>query len=63
MEPTTQELMDAYRRSGLSLRGYSYRRAVETPMIYTSLCCLVRAMRSKEQRQHGKPAPEQRALI
>lgn len=63
MAPTAQELMGAYRKSGISLCGYSYRRAVETPIIYTSLCCMVRALRNKEQRQHGKPAPEQRALI
>lgn len=63
MPQTTRELMEAYRRSGISLRGYSYQRAIETPSIYTSLCCMVRARRVTEQRQHGEPAPVQRALI
>lgn len=60
---TERELREAFNRSGLWRRGWSYQRAIEATPVLTSLIATIRAMRGKEQQQHGKPAPVQRALI
>lgn len=57
MTTDTQHLKDAYRRSGLSLQGYSFDRALAVPMIRIALECAVKAQTK------GKPAPVQPALI
>lgn len=59
---TEHELRLAYRASGLSLQGWTFKRAVETVSTYIDMRATVRALRNKEQQQHGKPAPIQRAL-
>lgn len=57
MTTDTQHLKDAYRRSGLSLLGYSFAEALAVPMIRIALECAVQAQRK------GKPSPVQTALI
>ena len=57
-----RELRDAFNRSGLWRRGWTYAKAIDTPCIITSLCATVRAWH-REQQKHGKPAPIQRVLI
>lgn len=57
MTTDTQRLNRAYRRSGLSLLGYSFAEALAVPMIRIALECVVKAQTK------GKPAPVQPALI
>ena len=59
---TADELAAAYRRSRLRYIGISLTRALTNPLFYKSLCLEASAMR-KKLKQHGKPAPEQQALI
>lgn len=60
---TPDELSAAYRASGLHRERYGLARALQTPCIYTALCATARALRGKEQQQHGKPAPTLRAFF
>lgn len=60
---TPDELSAAYRASGLHSERYGLARALETPCIYIALRAFATALRGKEQQQHGKPAPIQRAIF
>ena len=60
---TERELRAAFRCSGLWRDGWTYARAVQSGAVYIGLRATVKALRGKEQQQHGKPAPIQRALI
>ena len=51
-----------FRMSGLWRDGWTFARAVQTSAVYIGLRATVKALRGKEQQQHGKPAPEQQAL-
>lgn len=60
---TEPELREAFRLSGLWRDGWTFAKAVHTSAVYNALRATVKALRGKEQQQHGKPAPIQRALI
>lgn len=60
---TECELRQAFRISGLWRDGWTFAKAVQTSAVYIALRATVKALRGKEQQQHGKPAPIQRALI
>lgn len=68
---TPDEMSAAYRASGLHRERYGLARALETPCIYIALRAFATALRGKacpeqrrrEQQQHGKPAPIQRAIF
>ncbi len=60
---TNTELREAFRRSGLWRDGWTFQRAIENNCVYLAMRATVRAIRAKEEQQHGKPAPMQRALI
>lgn len=60
---TERELRQAYRISGLWRDGWTFAKAVQTGAVYIALRATARALRGKEQQQHGKPAPIQRAIF
>lgn len=49
-------LKDAFRRSGLSLLGYSFERAMQTPLIRKSLACSVKAQDRATTKRPDQPA-------
>lgn len=57
------ELRDAYHDAGLSLLGWTFERAMKSDLVREALYANVRANHKKHERQHGTPAPMQRALI
>ena len=57
MTTDTQHLMNAYRRSGLSLLGYSFAEALAVPVIRIALECAAKSQTK------GKTAPVQPVLI
>ena len=57
MTNTERLTRQAYRRSGLSLLGISFTKAMQEKAIRTALECAVKASTK------GKPAPTQPALI
>jgi hypothetical protein len=59
---TESELREAFQRSGLWRRGWTFQRAIETNAVLTGMVNTVRAIRNTAQ-QNGKPAPRQQALI
>lgn len=60
---TERELRDAFKRSGLWRRGWTYERAINNDLVLMGMRGAVRSMRKKFETQHGKPAPLQQALI
>lgn len=60
---TERELREAFRRCGLRRNGWTFRKAMQTSAVYIALRATVKALRGKEQQQHGKPAPIQRAIF
>jgi len=60
---TEDELREAFRISGLGLLGWDYQRAITTSNVALSLRTIVRGQRRIWEKQNGKPAPVQRALI
>ena len=62
MAPSTQELRDAFRRSGLWRMGWTFQRAITTPAIGTAIRCAASAARKRAERE-GRPMPVQEALI
>ena len=62
MAPSTQELRDAFRRSGLWRLGWTFQRAITTPAIGTAIRCAASAFRKRAERE-GRPMPIQEALI
>lgn len=61
-EPTTAELLAAYRKSGLSLLGYRFEQALAIRPIRVALACKVKSGYWVAM-QHGVPAPIQPGLI
>lgn len=61
-EISDRELREAYQRSGLWRRGWTFWRAINAPVVRAGLIADVRAMHKKLQK-NGTPAPMQRALI
>ncbi len=61
--PTTAELRDAFRRSGLWRRGWSFLKAQSVPYVASGLVYQVRAERARIEQEQGKPAPVQPALF
>lgn len=57
---TEHELREAFRRSGLWRDGWTYARAIATAIVLRGMRNTAIAIRI---RQHGSPAPIQRALI
>lgn len=57
MTHDTVLLKNAYRKSGLSLLGFSFDQALAVPVIRIALECAVKAQTK------GKPTPVQSALI
>jgi hypothetical protein len=62
MTPSTQELRDTFRRSGLWRMGWTFQRAIATPAIGTAIRCAASAARKRAERE-GRPMPVQEALI
>jgi hypothetical protein len=62
MTPSTQELRDTFRRSGLWRMGWTFQRAIATPAIGTAIRCAASAARKRAERE-GHPMPVQEALI
>lgn len=62
MTPSTQELRDAFRRSGLWRLGWTFQRAITVPAIGTAIRCAASAARKRAERE-GRPMPVQEALI
>lgn len=60
---TTDELRAAFRRCGLWRDGWTFQRAIDNNLVLLTLRAAARAWRKRHERQHGKPAPAQRALI
>lgn len=60
---TTDELRAAFKRSGLWRHGWTFAKAIATECTLISLRGTAKSIRNKYQQQHGKPAPEQQALI
>lgn len=60
---TERELRQAFNLSGLWRDGWTFAKAVHTGAVYIALRATVKALRGKEQQQHGKPAPIQRAIF
>lgn len=60
---TERELRQAFRISGLWRDGWTFAKALQTSAVYIGLRATVKALRGKEQLQHGKPAPTQRAIF
>lgn len=56
------ELREAYQRSGLWRRGWTYERAKSEPVVRAGLIADVRAMHKKLQK-NGTPAPMQQNLL
>lgn len=61
-ETTTAELREAFKRSQLWRRGFSFIQAVNIPLVARSLRMQAIAHR-KEHQRYGKPAPIQQALF
>jgi hypothetical protein len=59
---TEAELHEAFDRSGLWRRGWTYKRAISTTLVQIGLLATVRAWH-RSQQKNGKPAPVQQALI
>lgn len=57
---TAEEIAAAYRKARLRYVGITLLRAINTPLIYKSLCLQAEAAR-KNQQQHGTPAPTMQA--
>ena len=62
MAPSTQELRDAFRRSGLWRMGWTFQRAITTPAIGTAIRCAASAAMKRAERE-GHPMPSQLGLI
>lgn len=62
MQPTIERIKAAYRKTGLSLLGISFEKAMTVPCIKTAVTCKAKAA-LREAEKNGKPAPIQPALI
>lgn len=60
---TERELREAFNRSGLWRRGWTYQRAIACATVLRGLMNTADAMRRRTERNTGKPAPLQQALI
>lgn len=60
---TEPELRAAFQRSGLWRRGWTFQRALNNRCVLLAMLGTVRATRDRIERNTGKPAPAQQALI
>jgi len=58
IHPTPAELRDAFNRAGLWQMGWTFERALQTPVLNASLANAAAAYRKKRERLQHLPTPE-----